>query len=322
MNGPVVADATEQGFDALDVTGDDVSIRVVPALGAKLTSLRDRRRNREWLWRADAARMPDVRHQYGTSYIEVADTGGWDECFPTVAPCSFAGHDLPDHGELWTEEPETDVDRIGGGIAIRSRWTGRAFGYEFERTITVPGVGNAVRFDYAVTATGDEDLAAIWSSHPLLRIEPGSRVRLPDDARVRVWSTSDATAIDGEQPMPWPPLVTGPSGGVALDPLPGPEAGVAAKVWTDPLALGWAELVHPDGATLRFDFDPAEIPQVGVWFNLGGWAGDGGDPYWNLALEPCIGAQDGLDHAVSSGLGHLTVPAGGRRRWTLATTLR
>ncbi len=43
----------------------------------------------------------------------------------------------------------------------------------------------------------------------------------------------------------------------------------------------------------------AEVPQVGVWINCRGWAPPGRKPYYNLALEPCIGAPDRLDVAVS-----------------------
>lgn len=322
MTEPHVGAGAEQGFETIDVTGAGVAVRMVPALGAKIVSLRHPGRDREWLWRADPARMPDVRHDPGTSYIERADTGGWDECFPTVAPCRFGDVDLPDHGELWSDQPETEVIRAAGSVQLRATWEGRAFPYRFTRTVTVPGTGAEVRFDYSATATGPDDVTAIWSAHPLLRIEPGSRVRLPAQARLRVWSTGATTSIEGAQPLAWPPSVTGPGGPVPIDPLPGPDAGVAAKLWTDPLSEGWAELVHPDGATLRFAFDPGEVPQVGVWFNLGGWSGDGGPPYWNLALEPCIGAQDALDHAVSSGLGHLVIPAGGHRRWSVVVGLR
>ena len=41
-------------------------------------------------------------------------------------------------------------------------------------------------------------------------------------------------------------------------------------------------------------YDAAEVPQVGVWINCRGWAPPGRTPYYNLALEPCIGAPDRL----------------------------
>ena len=41
---------------------------------------------REWLWTSDV-----IAHQTpidGASYVETADSGGYDECFPTVAACT------------------------------------------------------------------------------------------------------------------------------------------------------------------------------------------------------------------------------------------
>ena len=51
----------------------------------KLTNLR-RLRGREWLWRND--QIPLALPKQGASYAETADSGGWDECFPTVAVAS------------------------------------------------------------------------------------------------------------------------------------------------------------------------------------------------------------------------------------------
>jgi hypothetical protein len=70
----------------------------------KLTNLR-RLDGREWLWRGD--QIPLAPPKPGASYVETADSGGWDECFPTVGPCPIPGAPpgtppLPDHGELWS----------------------------------------------------------------------------------------------------------------------------------------------------------------------------------------------------------------------------
>src|SRR5205085_7639655 len=110
--------------------------------------------------------------------------------------------------------------------------------------------------------------------------------------------------------------------GFDLTTLPPCDAGVALKVWSDPLPEGWAELAAPgDGEVLRMTWDPAEIPQVGLWLNAGGWSGIGGAPYCNLALEPCIGAQDSLEDAVLVHDSFATLRPGESRRWSLDVTL-
>ena len=70
------------GFPAIALRSEELEVVVVPTLGMKLTNLR-RLRGREWLWRND--QLPLALPKHGASYGETADSGGWDECFPTVA---------------------------------------------------------------------------------------------------------------------------------------------------------------------------------------------------------------------------------------------
>ena len=111
-------------------------------------------------------------------------------------------------------------------------------------------------------------------------------------------------------------------GGYDLTRLPGPSAAVALKLWSAPLGAGqgWAALQASDGA-LNMRWDPALLPQVGFWMNLGAWSGDGGAPYYNLGLEPCLGAQDSLAEAVARHQLFGELPPGGTRAWWLEVEL-
>jgi len=64
------------------------------------------------------------------------------------------------------------------------------------------------------------------------------------------------------------------------------------------MEAGWATLKARDGE-LRMKWDVSRLPQLAAWMNFGAWAADGGTPYYNLGLEPCIGAQDSLNDAVN-----------------------
>ena len=55
--------------------------------------------------------------------------------------------------------------------------------------------------------------------------------------------------------------------------------------------------------------------------NLGAWAVDGGVPYYNLGLEPCIGAQDSLAEAVTERNLFATLSPRGSRAWWLEMEL-
>jgi len=102
--------------------------------------------------------------------------------------------------------------------------------------------------------------------------------------------------------------------GIDFSNLPAATARIALKLWSDPLDDGSAALRARDGE-LRMRWDVALLPQLGLWLNLGAWAGDGGAPYYNLGLEPCIGAQDSLAEAVKRNLFATLRPHGTRAWW-------
>jgi galactose mutarotase-like enzyme len=308
----------DSGFEVLQLDNGVVSVVVVPALGGKLSSLRDLRSGREWLWRSD--QLPWQQHPYGTSYVELADTGGWDECFPTVAPCSYPRRELelPDHGEVWSSAWDTTVEQTQDAVTVTTVARGVALPYRFIRVLSLQEGAPRLQLDYTVDEVA-QDLDFIWSAHPLFRLEADMSVRLPEDAALRVFSAQ--AGVLPEEPLRWPFALQGATGPVDLATLPGPEAGVAFKVWTEPLSEGWAELRARDGL-LRFVFDVSEVPQVGLWLNAGGWSGTGAEPYWNLALEPCIGAQDSLQEAVEVHGLYRTIAAGSTATWSLGVELQ
>lgn len=99
-------------FGSAELRAGTTKVVIIPALGGKIASME--MAGREWLWTSDV-----ISHQApidGASYVETADSGGYDECFPTVASCTlpaisgryaalslpnaYSGLALPDHGEL------------------------------------------------------------------------------------------------------------------------------------------------------------------------------------------------------------------------------
>ncbi len=306
-----VTETTVAGFAALAIENAAVGLTIVPMLGAKLVSLRDRRSGHEWLWRNPPLPLRRVGRE--ASYVAAADTGGGEECFPAVSPCVYMlepwrGAAIPDHGELRAQEATVTV-------AICTAWTGVSLPYAFVRTHTLAPGAATVRAAYAVRNDAAHDLDCIWSTHPLIPLTAGLRRELPADTTVHI-----NAGAQGDAPAPsihpWPP---GTTGGPFPD-LPAPDLGVACKLWSDPLTEGWTELVGPAGR-LRFSFDPTLLPQIALWINAGAWAGDGGAPYNNLGLEPCFGAQDSLADAVTRDRRYGILHADETRTWWLDTTL-
>jgi len=90
------------------------------------------------------------------------------------------------------------------------------------------------------------------------------------------------------------------------------------KAFGDVGPSGRAILTDPRrGERLELAFSPTAVPQVGLWINNRGWAPPGKRPYYNLALEPAIGAPDRLDDAVLDWKTAATLEPGAERTWAL-----
>lgn len=313
---------TLEGFDAIAVDTGPMALAVVPALGGKIATLRDNRSGREWLWRHP--RLAYRRLPHGSSYMP-ADTGGWDECFPSVSACAYPsppwqGAAIQDHGELWSQDAATTVDATtvderAGAVTLTTRWQGVAIPYQLTRTLTLATGSARLRADYVVDNPADAPVDFVWCLHALLAIEPGMRLETPPDARYHCNGTTPPGLVPAMRDLPFPLTLTRPGGeAVDLTALPARDSAVALKLWSDPLAEGWARMRADDGA-LVLRWDVATLPQLALWINLGAWAGDGGAPYYNLGLEPCIGAQDSLADAVNVERLHARLAPGERRAW-------
>jgi galactose mutarotase-like enzyme len=312
------------GLEVVHMSNGLLALALMPTLGGKLSSLRDLRSGREWLWRHP--RMAYRSVAYGGSYIHDGDTGGWDECFPSVAPCSYpsapyAGAPIQDHGELWSQAARLQVRHLGDSMALETTWRGIALPYTFSRAISISATEPTLRFSYRVANHSDARLPFIWSAHPLLAIEPGMELRTPPEARFNCNGTFPPNLTEAMSGLAFPLTLNTESGPLPFDPMPGPESAVAMKLWSDPLADGWATLTARDGA-LHMRWDVRDLPQLALWVNLGAWAGDSGAPYYNLGLEPCIGAQDSLATAVTERDLYATLPPRGARSWQLEVELR
>jgi hypothetical protein len=301
---------------------------IIPALGGKIAELWFG--DRQWLWHN--AQVPFRAPVAGASYVLTADSGGFDECFPTVGPCTLpslvrgaGGRELPDHGELWSQQPALQLTTESDGHRAHLTWQGERLPYRFERTLIVTPQGEVVCV-YAATNLGEQKLPFIWAAHPLLPLGRRTRVELPEASRVRVWTQHGVELGGTAAEHRWPRLR---SGGQLLDlSMPG-------QAWKKPFACmlyvdlppGNQELrVVEDGDELVARFDSAEVQQLGLWVNAGGWnplprtswlPWRKPAPYFNLGFQPAIGAPATLSEALGAWDGAHWIEPGTTRRWTV-----
>jgi galactose mutarotase-like enzyme len=311
---------TISGFPAVALRSAELELVAVPSLGMKLTNLR-RLNGREWLWRSD--QIPLAPPRPNSSYVETADSGGWDECFPTVGPCPVPGAPpgtapLPDHGELWSSPWTSSVYDSAEGTSLAGSATGTAFPYEFHRRVTLDPHEPVVRLRYLLRHTGDEPFPWIWSAHPVLNVQPGSVLTLPGVTQVKLATVHGREDVRENDVVSWPGAIGGDA-----DRFTFPEdGGWAIKAFGDLGSEGRMMLTDPRrGERLEFLVRREEVPQVGLWINCRGWAPPGRTPYYNLALEPCIGAPDRLDLAVGEWHTAETLNPGQERGWSIDVRL-
>jgi hypothetical protein len=152
-----------------------------------------------------------------------------------------------------------------------------------------------VRLSYALRHTGDAPFPWIWSAHPLLNVQPGSVLDLPGVTQVKIAAAHGRDDLSVNDVVSWPGAIGGDGARFTFH----AEGGWAVKLFGDLAGEGRMILTDPRrGERLEMMVQPTQVPQVGVWINCRGWAPPGRTPYYNLALEPCIGAPDRLDIAV------------------------
>ncbi len=260
----------DQGFVIVGLRNEWVDVAMVPALGAKIVSLRNRVTGWEWMWRPPTG-LKLFRNCPGDDFARSTMTG-WDECLPTIASCEWQGRAQPDHGEVWSRPWDLDRAALAGGV-VQAAITLELSPLRFARGLSLRG--DVVVLDYRLENRGPGAVDFLWAAHPLLPVNDGTRLELTDEVR---------GCLSAE---PWAGELTFRGG------APG-----CAKVYAGPVRLGRAGVVDTStGNWLRFEWDTLRNSMLGLWLTRGGWNG-----HHHLALEPGNGAHDALAGAAAGGL--------------------
>ncbi|MEM6750886.1 MAG: hypothetical protein AAGA57_11160 [Planctomycetota bacterium] len=296
--------ATQDGFDLWTLQTDAVHIAVCPELGGKVVSLRDRRRDREWMWAPPG--RPLGQQPIGTPY-DRGPMAGIDECLPTVGPCTVERRDMPDHGEAWARAWDVvSADEQGITLALELD----CLPLTFERNVRVQDA--VVRLDYALTNTANHPVDYVWCLHPLFAIRDGDAIALqPGPGAGRIDGGLGLPGLEPDGPAKWPSPV--PS--VAIDRMDLGPLPACVKLFTpspqEP-SFRIEDTTHADPRTqLACRYGPREaLPYLGVWLTRGGLHG-----FHHVALEPTNAPFDHLDKAIAHTESPTQLSAHETRRW-------
>ena len=286
---------TVVAWENVVIESGDCKVAFLPALGGKIASISIR--GRELLQGPLAPYGPRTK----AMAFDQSDASGWDECLPSVVDCTVetvAGPaTIPDHGDLW----RVAWDLVSSS-AMCATFRARCFSLplELQRTTSLltTGEGWRLRADYKVTNTGDDPAPWMWAAHPSFAVEPGDRIVLPESiSELRLAASTRERLGRPGIPVSWPIAALAGGGNTDLSLAQPPESGIGEKLFAGPLRSheNWAALERPQaGLRIRFRFDVAATPYLGLWICQGGWPDRPGPKQSCVTMEPTTSAVDSL----------------------------
>jgi len=310
-----ISHATWGQWPSVRLATPAAEVEAVSEIGARVVSLRDLRRGREWLLGGEP---PDEAEGRGWSAEGVVFSGresfGWDECLPTVSVCAdpLDPHAPPlrDHGDQWGRGAYLSVDHERG--AVKHTWSVPRWSYRLTRQLSFDDEQTLLAH-YQLKSLAEGPLPLLWSQPPVFRREPGTRLELPRVTRV---VRTSQLGIDLPEDTTWPEASIGDGRSIDLSRVH-TGLGWAAKLYAD--APEPVTAVAPDGARLTIDWDRDFAPILGVWLAYGGWPAHG-EPCEQVALEPTTSAHDDLAAARADGRERVLMP-GEQLAWWVSLRL-
>ena len=288
------------GFAVHTISDEGVSVSMVPELGGRIVSIKDRISKREWLDGWSPARKRRLWVPEDPSDFESGPGAGIDECLPTVLPCQVDGRALPDHGELWNSRPDFD-DALAETGVLSCVWRLTTLPLVFRRRVSLKDGG--ILLEYRIENSSAVPTPFLWAWHALFSWKPGDRIHFPPEVRQCV--TPDGMSLPWPESMPGCDLSTARFNAAATP---------AAKVFVGPLRVGKARITAKNGASISIDWPASLLPHAGIWITRGFWKG-----LHHWAIEPTNAPADRLSDITTPSSPTVLKPDE-IRDWTLVLT--
>ncbi len=289
------------GLQPVVLSGGGLTAVVLPDVGAKIVSLVSERTGREFVWRDPTRALGLVSP--GSTYAD-NDASGCDYPAPP-----FAGLALGDHGDLWSRRWDVELD----GDEALFTMVGETLPFTFQKRIRIDASTQALAVENTLSLFGAGPLVYQWTAHPLLRAEPGARIRLPPGTGARTtFSTGGRLAVDDTH-WPWPQAPT-PGGDTRDVSVVGqPDDGLNEKYWLTAPDHGCMLEFPGADEELHLSFSSVALPYLAICVNYGGWPEQ--NPGFWVAIEPSTSPYDSLEKTIQAGFGREIWP-GETHLWT------
>lgn len=290
----------KDGLTHLAVENEQIEAVFLPQVGSKMISFKNKKTGTEFLLENQRDDKIYKQPYYGAGFSEY-DTSGYDECFPTVEASEITVENsntkkkisFPDHGELWSKEWDYEIQNN----AILFFTEGVNVQYKIRKLVTLSE--NKLYIDYNLFNMSDYPFYYIWSAHPLLAVEEGDRIIMPEGIHRLFlnWASDDKIGTFGQYIQPSALSLRGIEEDIFK--IHSKNLGIAIKGFTDSLKRGSAGLFRlRKNETILISFDKTKLPYLGVWLCYGGWPVDSEKKHFTIALEPATGRPDMLSESI------------------------
>lgn len=300
-----------QHVEHLTLQNEFVAISVCPDFGGKLTSIKSQLSGIEFL-KQPIEEISDIeKPQYGSSFLPPYSFG-FDECFPTITSCDYELNGeiikLPDHGEVWSRKWRVNEQNSSIYVEVE----GEQLDYKLTRKITLHK--NLILITYVLENTGVTEFEYLWSCHPLLSIEAFDEILLPFQAKeAQIYYSTDED-LERYGSVRWPLPLEDESN---CDVIPHADSNFALKIFFHRLAEKKAGLYRKrSDQSIIFDYSNANVDELGIWMNYGGWPLTKPHNENTVALEPTTARTDSLSEAIETGSSR-NIKAGQSVSWAL-----
>ncbi len=295
------------------------SVTVIPHLGGKIASIRVK--DRELL----QAPLTPLEARTRNMPFDMSDASGWDECLPSVAECIIQTADgerkIPDHGDVWRVDWKS-VACSDHSVALRAHCFSLPLTLERTLAVTESARGWHLSLNYRLINEGTHPVPWSWAAHPLFSVEKGDRILLPPSIHsLQLEGSGGARLGASGVTVSWPVAALKNGGHTDLSVAQSPDSDIGDKLFAGPLTEGqnWAALERPSiGLRIKFGFELAATPYLGLWICYGGWPSRPGPKQVCVALEPSTAPVDSL---AKLGPWSRTLAAGQSYTWPMQVDL-
>lgn len=247
----------------------------------------------------------DFRRPAGNyGLYETRPVYGYDDCLPTVDPCSYprgARFEIADHGELcWLPWRVAANDN-----ELKCSVCSRQLPIAFRRTMVFGDRDIDWRFE--IENTGDTTVVCQHVMHPMMPRGHVCGLALPSFSSA--YDEMRGRDSDWRSPQS------------LRDHLLASTHGCAEMLLLRGIDEGRFEIEFTCGLTLLVDFPVELFPTLGIWWNHGGYPDEDGCRRIECAIEPIPGTSSCLEATHKDGV-HLAVEPHDWLRWSVHWEMR